>query len=89
MPVSGTHTSAEFASETEYVYLLGRSSVVITTVNLFTDDGEVALRRVERIGLPRKADGWDLNNRLRLARRAGAREPEMFGGVLVLHWFAG
>jgi len=68
---------------------LARSSVVITTVNFFTDDGEVALRGIKRIGLPRKADGWDLNNRLHLARRTGAREPEMFGCVLLLHWFAG
>ena len=65
---------------------LARSSVVITTVNLLTDNGEVALRGIQRIGLPRKADGWDLNFRLHLARRPGASEPEMFGGVLILRW---
>ena len=66
-----------------------RSSIIITTVNLLTDDGEVGLRRIQRIGLPRKADGWDLNFHLHLASRAGARKPEMFGGVLVLDWFSG
>ena len=60
---------------------LARSSVVM--------DDEVALRGMKRIGLPRKADGWDLDYRLHLARRTGAREPEMFAGVLVLHCFAG
>ena len=68
---------------------LARSSVVITTVNFFTDNGEVALRGIKRIGLPRKADGWDLNYRLHLACRMGAPEPEMFGGVFVLRRFAG
>jgi histidinol phosphatase-like PHP family hydrolase len=68
---------------------LARSSVVITTVNFFTDNGEVALRCIKRIGLPRIADGWDLNYRLHLACRTGAPEPEMFGGVLVLRRFAG
>jgi hypothetical protein len=68
---------------------LARSGVVITTVNFFPDDDEVALRGMKRIGLPRKADGWDLDYRLHLARPTGAREPEMFAGVLVLHCFAG
>ena len=53
-------------------------------------DPRVGNLRVSLIQASRlKDDGWDLNNRLHLARRTGAREAEMFGGVLVLHWFAG
>src|ERR1700730_7594726 len=68
---------------------LTRSSVVITTVNLLTHYGEVALRGIKRIGLARKPEGGDLHFRLHLARRMGAHEPEMLRGFLVFHWFAG
>jgi hypothetical protein len=69
--------------------LSARSQVVITPVNFFTYDREVGLRSIKRIGLPRKIDRWNLNFRLHLARRTGAREPEMLGSVLVLRGFAG
>lgn len=39
----------------------GFQIIVVTTVDLLPDDGEVALRRVQWIGLPRKTDGRHLN----------------------------
>ena len=63
--------------------------VAIAPVSFFTDDRKVALRRTERIGLPRKADRRHFNLCLQLARRSGSCEPEMFRGVLVLRGFPG
>jgi len=69
--------------------LLGYQAVVVATVDFFPDDGHVALRDIQRIGLPRKPDGRNLNFRLHLARRAGSSEAKMSAGVLVFRRFAG
>ena len=70
-------------------FAVGPSIVVVTTVDLFSDNGEVALRRVEWIGLPRKTDGWHLNFCFHLARGASACKSEVPGGILILQPFSG
>ena len=66
---------------------VGPSAVVIPAIDLVTDDREIAPRRIQWIGLPRKTNGWHLNRGLHLARRSGSSESEMFAGVLILHGF--
>jgi hypothetical protein len=68
------------------VILLG---VVVTAVDFVADDGDVAFRCVEWIGLPREADGRDIDLRFHLARCTKACETEMLGGVFVLRGLAG
>jgi len=39
------------------LFFFGLFNVVVTTVDLLADDRKVALRRIQRVGLPRKTDG--------------------------------
>jgi len=59
--------------------------VVVTTVDFLPDYGEAALRRIQRIGLPGKAGSRHLNFRLHLAPGPTPYEPEVLGGVVILH----
>lgn len=61
------------------------SSIVVATVDLFPDHGNVSLRRVKLVGLPRKPEGWDLHLRLQLTCSLGASKPEVLGRVVILH----
>jgi len=68
-----------------------RSTVVVTAVNFLSDDGEVGLWGVQRIGLPGKPDRRHLDLCLELTRGSSANEPEVLGWVLISHrlarWF--
>ena len=80
-------SAAAYAVVTAAVVLTVHSTIVITPVNFFTDDRDVALGCIKWIGLPGKADGWDLDFRFHLASGASARKTKMFGGILVLRGF--
>jgi hypothetical protein len=53
------YVSAAGAGKDEVLRLphLAASTVIVTAVDFFSDDGKVSLRRVQRTGLPRKTDG--------------------------------
>lgn len=65
-----------------------RSTIVVTTVNFVSDDGEVGLGGVQRIRFPGKPDGRHLDVCLELTRGPSANEPEVFGWVLISHRLA-
>jgi len=78
-PHPSTSTRAQL---TRCVYEL---PVVVTPVDLFPHNREVALRRTQRIGLPRKSDGRHFHVRLQLARGSSPSEPKVLGRVFILH----
>ena len=65
------------------------STVVVTAVDFFSDDRDVSLRRIKRIGLPGEPDRRHVNLSLELACGTSPDEPEMPGRVIVLHGLTG
>ena len=65
------------------------STVVVTAVDFFSDDRDVSLRRIKRIGLPGETDRRHLNLSFQLACGTRPDEPEMPGRVIVLHGLTG
>src|SRR5260370_24322152 len=64
----------------------GRSRGVVFPVRLFPDDGEVRVRRLDRIRFPGEPDGRYLHARLELALRLPAAEPKLLRRVVDLDW---
>src|SRR5262249_49278722 len=65
------------------------SAVEVAAIGFIAEEGDVAFRRRQRVGFPRKADRGDVNLSLHLTRRAHAGEAEVSGGVLDLQWLTG
>src|SRR5262249_51272161 len=56
------------------------SAVEVAAIGFIAEEGDVAFRRRQRVGFPRKADRGDVNLSLHLTRRAHAGEAEVSGG---------